>query len=438
VLFDHYSRQWMVSAAGNPAGLDGTNDSWLLLALSGTENPTGSWRLFGLPVNVGRGHLNVWLDFPALGVDPNNIVVTGLLFTQGVFLRFIHSDVWVLDRLRFLVREPPFLEDVDFKRHHDPGNTSGGVFQPCQTFRQTAETAVNYLVDEGWLDSESGIRRFFRVKRITGAGGSSVLEDLDGKDFIEVGCYNFCVSDAPQPECAARIDVGDTRLLNAVSRDGSIWVTHAVGAGCVAQGACGASVPLARTEVAWYEIDPSRAGAFPGGTPVQQGRVSDPELFFYYPSIAVNRRRCVTLGFSASSANRLPGGWYAVRTPADAEGMLRLPHQLRAGREPYYRTFGGVRNRWGDYSAAVVDPSDDSTFWTVQEYAEVQFEPALPDQCESEQGRWGTHWAVFRCPAAAGDCNDDSLVNVEDHAAFTQCLTGPDGGPLGSTCECVD
>ena len=39
--------------------------------------------------------------------------------------------------------------------------------------------------------------------------------------------------------------------------------------------------------------------------------------------------------------------------------------------------------RWGDYSATVVDPEDDTTFWTIQEYA-VEDEGPDPDD-----DRWG-------------------------------------------------
>ena len=35
----------------------------------------------------------------------------------------------------------------------------------------------------------------------------------------------------------------------------------------------------------------------------------------------------------------------------------------------YVLTGGGARNRWGDYSAAMVDPTDSKHFWTVQEFA---------------------------------------------------------------------
>jgi hypothetical protein len=49
---------------------------------------------------------------------------------------------------------------------------------------------------------------------------------------------------------------------------------------------------------------------------------------------------------------------------------------------------GGTDNRWGDFSATVVDPTDNVTFWTLQEYAQT------PDPVTGTS-RWGTWWGKF-------------------------------------------
>ena len=53
---------------------------------------------------------------------------------------------------------------------------------------------------------------------------------------------------------------------------------------------------------------------------------------------------------------------------------------LKAGENPYFKDFGSGRNRWGDYSATCVDPVDDLTLWSIQEYA------------SSPANDWGTWW----------------------------------------------
>ena len=65
---------------------------------------------------------------------------------------------------------------------------------------------------------------------------------------------------------------------------------------------------------------------------------------------------------------------------------MGAPVTLKDGEGPYVKRHEGDRNRWGDYSATQVDPSDDLTLWTIQEYARV------PVGKGDESGRWGTWW----------------------------------------------
>ncbi|MFG0333465.1 MAG: beta strand repeat-containing protein, partial [Maioricimonas sp. JB049] len=66
-----------------------------------------------------------------------------------------------------------------------------------------------------------------------------------------------------------------------------------------------------------------------------------------------------------------------------------VPTVLQAGVADYFVDFGSGRNRWGDYSATVLDPTDPNTFWTFQQLVvapdtwgvqvtEINFDPTLP------------------------------------------------------------
>ena len=70
--------------------------------------------------------------------------------------------------------------------------------------------------------------------------------------------------------------------------------------------------------------------------------------------------------------------------PPGAMGTISV---LKAGEDSYVKDFGSGRVRWGDYSATVVDPVDDTTFWTIQEYAETDVGSSQADD------RWGTWWS---------------------------------------------
>ena len=71
---------------------------------------------------------------------------------------------------------------------------------------------------------------------------------------------------------------------------------------------------------------------------------------------------------------------------SDPPGTVRTVDVIKDGESYYTKFFSGKRNRWGDYSATVVDPVDDNTFWTIQEYA------AMRVGTDSSSGRWGTWW----------------------------------------------
>jgi hypothetical protein len=115
-----------------------------------------------------------------------------------------------------------------------------------------------------------------------------------------------------------------------------------------------------------------------------QGRISDPTRWFYYPSIAVNKDNVAAIGFSGSSPAEYVGGYYTIIQPSS--GAAEPVALLKAGEAPYYKIFDGEDNRWGDFSATVVDPTDDTSFWTLQEYA------AFP---VSGISQWGTWWGKF-------------------------------------------
>jgi hypothetical protein len=113
------------------------------------------------------------------------------------------------------------------------------------------------------------------------------------------------------------------------------------------------------------------------------GRISDLARWYYYPSIGVNANGDVAIGMSGSSTTEYAGGYYTARRSTDSPGVMQAVATLKTGERPYYKTFGGTENRWGDFSATVVDPDGNLRFWTVQEYA------ATPDNT------WGTWWGSF-------------------------------------------
>ena len=69
----------------------------------------------------------------------------------------------------------------------------------------------------------------------------------------------------------------------------------------------------------------------------------------------------------------------------------------------YSKDFASGRNRWGDDSQTMVDPTGDASFWTIQEYARAQ----APRTVGGSTGKWGTCW--IKVNRLSGSFTDDPL-----------------------------
>ena len=111
-------------------------------------------------------------------------------------------------------------------------------------------------------------------------------------------------------------------------------------------------------------------------TIIEEGFIGHPELTYLYPSIAVNGRGDVVIGFNGCGPN--PGQYascYAVvGKTRGARTVFGEPILLKAGatsfQGPKQDSFGGFgpAYTWGDYSTTTLDPEDPYTFWTIQEW----------------------------------------------------------------------
>ncbi len=113
----------------------------------------------------------------------------------------------------------------------------------------------------------------------------------------------------------------------------------------------------------WYEI------RSPGRQPFvhQQGTYApDDGVNRWMGSVAMDGSGNMALGYSVSNKTVFPGIRYTGRLASDPLG------QMRQGEQVLINGTGSQlgSNRWGDYSSMNVDPTDDCTFWYVNEYIE--------------------------------------------------------------------
>jgi len=169
--------------------------------------------------------------------------------------------------------------------------------------------------------------------------------------------------------------------------------------------------------VRWFELRKTGTGDW---AVYQQGTHAPDEHSRWMASAALDGDGNLGLGYNVSSSSLYPSLRYTIH-PVDAPpGTLQNETSLIEG--------GGAQtgsNRWGDYSAVVVDPADDCTFWFTGEY-----------YAASASAAWRTYVGTFRVPGCGERSTADLRVaqtaaseTIFPGAALTYALTLTNQGP---------
>ncbi len=106
-------------------------------------------------------------------------------------------------------------------------------------------------------------------------------------------------------------------------------------------------------------------------------------------SVAMDKKGDIALGYSVvNGTNVYPGIRYTGRLSGDPLGQMTLGEGTIIDGSGIQRT---ANSRWGDYTDITVDPTDDCTFWYVNEYY------TLAGQLSSTAG-WQTRIGSFKLP----------------------------------------
>jgi len=354
VYYDPFAQRWIMVASDDSASAS----SGILVGVSQTSDPTGSWNLY--KVDADPGNL-VWADYPSLGFNKDWIVVQVNMFPNAGG-SLVRTQIYAFSKANLYAGGAGTF--TLFSR-----TGIGGTQVPAVTYDNALATV--HLV-QSWNGNFGGAG-FLRMYSITGTVGAEVFND-PGLFVSTANTWNTLPNTgggdfAPQLGSTRRIQNNDARMQHVVYRNGTLWATQTV--------FLPAGVAT-RSAVQWWEI--TTAGAVG-----QLGRVDDPSgvLFSAFPSIAVNANNDVLLGYSRFSAAQFASANYSFRASTDPPGTMQADFQLKAGEAKYDKDFGSGENRWGDFSAATVDPLNDLHLWTIQQYA------AAPS---GGFDRWGVWW----------------------------------------------
>jgi hypothetical protein len=183
--------------------------------------------------------------------------------------------------------------------------------------------------------------------------------NASGPTKINVAPYNYlcggqltnCV---PQPETERRLDVQGDKIMQRlvyrrVGNHESIVAAHSI---ATKSGAGG---------VRWYEfrLDKKREPQL-----YQQGTYAPDDFYRWMPSIAMDKKGNIGVGYSFGGTPNFAGQRFAARLEKDPKGTLSLHETVLVDGEASQTT----TLRWEDYTTTAMDPSDDCTFWYVGDY----------------------------------------------------------------------
>ena len=401
VLFDQYEQRFVVVTLErqDTAGGDPTNSSRALVAVSDDADPNGIWYMQAIDTNVNIGGTQTWFDYPGFAVDEEVIYLNGNQFSYGASNVFQGVRLWVIDKTGFYAGAAATVVGP-----LDPygGGGAATTTQPAHTYGTPPAGMGTYLMSYSRL--AAGTTEFWQTVRIDNPLGVPTFS----QQFLPVGDVEpngGILPSAPQSGTAQTVATNDPRALDAVWRDGQIFAAATLES----------QSELGETSASWWVFDGD------GLTPITLddfGIIDGEDIatgtFTFFPSIAVNADGGIGVGFSASASSIFPSSYFAVRSPDDPAGTIRSSQLVRAGTDFYIRTFGGPRNRWGDYTSVAVDPNDEC-FWVYNKHAVTR-----GVLISGEEGMYGTAFGEFCNQAPVG--NSDSIA--VDQGATTSVLVG--------------
>ncbi|HMK05667.1 MAG TPA: T9SS type A sorting domain-containing protein, partial [Ferruginibacter sp.] len=398
VVYDQLANRWLLTEFGRtPASSSFINT--LILAVSVTDDPTGSWYVYSFIDNT------FFVDYPKFSVWHNAYYAASNDFNTAATM-YLGSSVYAFDRAKMLNGDP--TATAIRTRLTDPGGRYFSMAPVC--------------VEGTTLSSQSGLFSFFQDDQFTASGtdvdslfifeftpnfavpASSVIGPFTKMvtvPFDSEVCTatrgQCIVQQGPQP---STLEVEDLtgRLMHKV-----IYRKFGTHESIVANTTVDAGVNKAG--IRWWEL------RRPGGNwgIYQEGTYSPDALHRWMAGICMDGLGNIAMVYNVSGTTAFPSIRFTGRNPCDPLGTMTLPETvLIAG------TAANSSTRYGDYGTLTIDPSTNRDFWLTEQY-----NPATT---------WSTRMGAFRlnnCTPLPTIRFDNSMAAYKEADAdinFTSCL----------------
>jgi len=399
-LFDAHTHRWFVTIL--VIGIDpGTGDflpaSSLLIAVSTTSNPAGTYNIFSIDTTNNTGtpeHAGCpcFGDQPLIGADQYGFYVTTNEFPitgPG----FNGAQIYATSKAKLVagspgsvvhIAGPALAEDIAYSVQPatvPPGGafatSNGGIeyFLSALDFTSTLDSriAVWAMTNTISLDTTPNVVLQSAVLNSQVYGFPPAAQQKDGPlPLADVIGSVFGVKLGHQH--LPLVESNDDRMQQTVYAAGLLWSSLSTAVKT-------ANGPV-RTGAAWFAVQPTWVGGQLGGSIRSQGYVSVNGNSVLFPAVGVSSIGKAVMGFTLIGPDFYPSAAY-VTLGAGGAGDIKV---VAAGVAPddgltgYPVVLGTNVGRWGDYSAAVADENGD--IWFATEF--------IPNSPRTILANWGT------------------------------------------------
>ncbi|HCV43252.1 MAG TPA: hypothetical protein DGH68_07185 [Bacteroidetes bacterium] len=374
--YDRISQRWIVTAE------DGLTPNHIFIAVSNTSTITSvsAWTFYSFDISLvtPAGNSTCFADYPTTAVDANALIIGTNNFCPSTYA---NSAVYVVRKSAILSGGPIVVTAFRNVGQVTPRGVDSWDPDP-------SGTAPSYFISAITTTS-------LRLRRISDPAGTPTLSgglDVTIPTIASPIALEHSGNNHPGGSFNGKVDASDTRFMPMLKRGDVLWAAHGCGVN-----SSGVASAADRDAVRWYQI--SNLSTTP--TLTQSGTIFDAAATnpksYTYGTVAVTGQGHAVFGFSVISAATFNSGGYTARLVNDAAGSTQTPQVYVNGVGSYNAFDLGTSRaqRWGDYSQTMVDPSDDMTVWTAQEFT------AVANTAGSSNAQWGIQVAQLKAPPPA-------------------------------------
>ena len=382
---------WFLTILGldvNPATGAFTGGTSVLLAVSTSPDPTGSWNIYEIDTTAdgNLGNCPCLGDQPLIGADAHGIYISTNVFPlfeagfNGAMVYALSKTALAVGATPPLVKffEPTLVEGFAYSiqptttppgaaHATEQGGTEyflsaldffGATDDRIAVWAMTNTSSLSTPTPDVALDvAVLDTLTYGQPPAVLQKNGPTPLRELLGTSLaVQLGLVT-----KESNEHLNLLNSNDDRMNQTIYLNGQVWGAL----NTVVKGPTGPT----RTAIAWFVVEPEWIGDVLSGSVANEGYLAVQNNSVMFPAVAANAAGDGIITFSLAGPGVHPSAAYVTLDPDSGTGPVQVVRQGVGPADGFtgYNSLGGSRvERWGDYSAAIADPA--GTIWFATEY----------------------------------------------------------------------